>query len=237
MTEYDVELEKFRRWEQETGIELDSLTKQAMHDSLYSNPNHEEAYVEAQEKGVDVQAYSIWKLGWDHHVDGWVYDDELGWQREEAGESTPESSRERGDEPDLDQDEGRQIALAEFETDADSGAEIAEESEASAEPAPLRNVDFPTGHTDDCVVAVYAARQYILDRDGATKSEIFRALVPEENHSIGPNGVAANAKGVVPSFREWWWREIVKPGLRALPDVEKSDEKEDVWYPVDVADY
>lgn len=235
MTGYDVDLERFRRWELETGIDLESTTKQAMHDSLYSNPDHKEAYLEAQEKGVDARRYSVWKLGWDHYVDGWVYNDELGWQREAVVESQSESSSERADESDPRQDERSAVSLSDFGGDDDE-VESGEETTDTAETAPLRNVDFPTDHTDDCVVAVYTVRQYIHDQDGATKSEILRALIPEENHPIGPNGVVANAKGTVPSFREWWWGEIVKPGLRVLLDVEAIDEAENIWTRVDAED-
>lgn len=73
-------IQQFRHWMDATGLVVDSDMKYAMHDSLYSNPDQADAYEEASELGVDKLAYAIWKLGWDDQVDGWVYDEELGWQ-------------------------------------------------------------------------------------------------------------------------------------------------------------
>jgi|GEM_PF-2651809 len=90
-------LAQFERWMDATGLVVDSGMKYAMHDSLYSNSEQAAAYEEAGELGVDGLAYAIWKLGWDFQVDGWVYDEELGWQQEstiEARDAADESKSE-----------------------------------------------------------------------------------------------------------------------------------------------
>jgi len=95
----------------------------------------------------------------------------------------------------------------------------------------LDDVAFPSTR-EDCVAAVHATRDYIHDHGGATKTEIGQALVPEENYPCGHNGVAARAKGLEPGFRDWWWDKIALPGLRALPDVEPTEDGESSWQPI-----
>lgn len=78
----DVRRQEFEHWMNATGLTVDSDMRYAMHDSLYSNPDQADAYEEAGKLNVDGLAYAIWKLGWEYQVDGWVYDEELGWQPE-----------------------------------------------------------------------------------------------------------------------------------------------------------
>lgn len=96
----------------------------------------------------------------------------------------------------------------------------------------LENVDLPSPRSQS-LDAIEAAVEYLRDHDGGTKAEITEALVPEENHPIGHNGVAAKAKGVVPGFRDWWWYEVIEPGLRDLSDVACSGENHRTWHLVD----
>lgn len=102
------------------------------------------------------------------------------------------------------------------------------DSQGDAEP--LRTVELPDPRPAS-IEAIEAARAYVLDHGRSTKAEIANALVPEENYPIGHNGPAAKAKGFAPGFRDWWWREAVVPGLRALPDVEADSEEEVTWTP------
>lgn len=59
----------------------------------------------------------------------------------------------------------------------------------------LDSVEFPSdAPRDDCLDAIAAAREYIQKEAGATKDEIVRDLVPEENYPLGHNDAAASAK-------------------------------------------
>lgn len=99
-------------------------------------------------------------------------------------------------------------------------------------PEALVDVEFPSdAPRDDCLNAIAAAREYIHEEDGATKDEIVRNLVPEENYPIGHNGAAASAKGFTVDFRDWWWSDIVTPGLRALPDIDGPEVEGRLWLP------
>lgn len=100
-------LTQFERWRDETGLVVDSGMEYAMHDSLYSNPEQAEAYEEADELGVNGLAYAIWKLGWDDHVDKWIYDDEVGWRREGVSASAE-------DKNDSVEDESFELTLNDF---------------------------------------------------------------------------------------------------------------------------
>lgn len=107
-------LAQFERWLDDTGLVVDSDTKYAMHDSLYSNPEQVEAYDEGNELGVDGPTYAIWKLGWDHHVDGWTHDDEFGWRR--AGVLAHHQDDDSPSEPEPSQ---TAIPLSDFGTSED----------------------------------------------------------------------------------------------------------------------
>lgn len=98
----------------------------------------------------------------------------------------------------------------------------------------LDAVEFPSeAPRDDCLEAVAAAREYIRDHGGATRDELMSDLVPEENYPLGHNGVAARAKGFTTGFRDWWWEDVVAPGLRALPDIDAPDVDGRLWLPTD----
>lgn len=98
----------------------------------------------------------------------------------------------------------------------------------------LADMEFPSdAPRDDCLDAIVAAREYIHEHDGATKNEIVTELVPEENYPLGHNGAAACAKGFSSGFRDWWWNEIVAPGLRTLPDIDVPEIEDRLWLPAD----
>jgi len=95
----------------------------------------------------------------------------------------------------------------------------------------LADIEFPEKATDtDCAAAVAAARRYIRDEGGASRDDILEALIPEKNYPMGANGVHARAKGFIPDFRNWWWTQIVDPGLRALPDIRSPVSEDGVWF-------
>jgi len=98
----------------------------------------------------------------------------------------------------------------------------------------LETVEFPSGAPrDGCIQAVVATCEYIHEHGEASQTEIFEDLVPEEEYPIGVNGALAEAKGLTPGFRQWWWEKIVAPGLHALPDVEPVTTSETHWQPTE----
>jgi hypothetical protein len=98
----------------------------------------------------------------------------------------------------------------------------------------LAEVEFPEMATDtDRAAAVAAVRRYVRDEGGASRDDILEALNPEKNHPMGANGVQARAKGLISPFRDWWWTQIVEPGLRVLPDIRPPVSEAGVWFPDD----
>lgn len=85
----------------------------------------------------------------------------------------------------------------------------------------LEEVEFPkSAPVPDCAAAVAATRRFIREHNGATREEILDELRPAEKYPIGLSGAQAKAKGFELGFRDWWWNQIIKPGLQALPDIE-----------------
>lgn len=87
--------------------------------------------------------------------------------------------------------------------------------------APFADVDFPASKdADECADAVHAARRFLADQGRATKREIVRAAITE--HPVGYDPDAAIDKlDAGDRYRGAWWRKVVKPGLEAMPNVEK----------------
>ncbi|MDL0134970.1 hypothetical protein [Halobacterium salinarum] len=119
-------------------------------------------------------------------------------------------------------------------------------SPATADPAPvgeerdtplesdvvddaLEKVDFPAGRElEACSAAVYAARDYLRDHGPATKREIVAEVMPE--HPLGYDVDGALEKVEAGDrYRGAWWRRVVKPGLKALPDVEAPARGASEW--------
>lgn len=89
----------------------------------------------------------------------------------------------------------------------------------------LENIDFPTGRDREaCERAVTAAYAYLENRGKATMREFVRDVMPE--HPLGYD-VPELEQG--DRFRGAWWRHIVKPGLKALPDVRAPAGGETHW--------
>jgi len=94
---------------------------------------------------------------------------------------------------------------------------------------PAAAVDYPGGKSKiDCDEAIAAARQFLADRGGATKTEIVRNVMPE--YPIGYDVDAAIDKiDTGERYRGAWWRRIVKPGLETFDDVEKPARGASEW--------
>lgn len=104
-----------------------------------------------------------------------------------------------------------------------------ETSESDAVDDALEDVDFPAGREREaCSAAVYAARDYLRDHGPATKREIVTEVMPE--HPLGYDVDGALEKVEAGDrYRGAWWRRVVKPGLKALPDVEAPARGASEW--------
>lgn len=93
----------------------------------------------------------------------------------------------------------------------------------------IEAVDFPSGRDrEECELAVVAAREYIRDHGGATKQDLVENVMPD--HPLGYDVDAALAKiEAGERFRGAWWRRVVKPGLKALPDVQTPPQGASEW--------
>lgn len=93
----------------------------------------------------------------------------------------------------------------------------------------LEDVDFPAGRDrEECSAAVYAARDYLRKHGPATMREIVGEVMPE--HPLGYDVDGALEKVEAGDrYRGAWWRRVVKPGLKALPDVEAPARGASEW--------
>lgn len=94
----------------------------------------------------------------------------------------------------------------------------------------LEDVDFPGGREPgECRAAVDAARDYIRENGGASMSEIVIGVMP--NHPVGYDAESDVERINDPDKRNrsTWWRKVVKPGLEALPAVEKPPRGASEW--------
>lgn len=93
----------------------------------------------------------------------------------------------------------------------------------------LEDVDFPAGRNrEECSAAVYAARDYLREHGPGTMREIVGEVMPE--HPLGYDVDGALEKVEAGDrYRGAWWRRVVKPGLKALPDVEAPARGASEW--------
>lgn len=77
--------------------------------------------------------------------------------------------------------------------------------------------------TDDCLDAILAARAFLASGGPASMREIVSEIMPD--HALG-----YDVPNLEPDdrYRGAWWRKIVKPGLKAAPDVVYGD-GQNVW--------
>jgi hypothetical protein len=134
-------------------------------------------------------------------------------------EQTPSERRERGVTPSEDTDDG---------TDAHDGASTGTTRERSAAVS-LDDVDFPDSRNRaDCLAAVDTARAYLKEHGGGTMRDLVTDVMPM--HSLGYDVDAALDKiEAGERYRAGWWRLVVRPGLKAAPDIEKPPRGGSEW--------
>jgi DNA-binding Lrp family transcriptional regulator len=97
-------------------------------------------------------------------------------------------------------------------------------------PDALAGIEFPGGRArDECVAAVYAARDYLREHGQASMRELVVGVMPE--HPVGYDAEKDVARINDPDARNrsTWWRKAVRPGLEALDDVEKPPQGASEW--------
>lgn len=93
----------------------------------------------------------------------------------------------------------------------------------------LENVSFPSDlPQDQCISAVLEVREYLLEHDSGTRTEIWEKLILDTNQPSSGRELC-RIRGYVPKLRDWWWERIITPGLHELPECEALDAKETVW--------
>lgn len=91
-------------------------------------------------------------------------------------------------------------------------------------------VEFPQGRERaDCELAVSAAFGYLANAGQATKGQIVLATMPENPLGYDVDGAREKVEAEGERFRGAWWRRVVKPGLEALPGVEKPSGGQPEW--------
>lgn len=81
---------------------------------------------------------------------------------------------------------------------------------------------------DDAAAAVVAARDYIRDHGGAAKQDLVRNVMPD--HPLGYDVDAALGKvDGDDRYRGAWYRNVVRPGLKALDDVQTPPQGGSTW--------
>jgi|AntDeeMinimDraft_5_1070356.scaffolds.fasta_scaffold10213_4 hypothetical protein len=125
------------------------------------------------------------------------------------------------------------------ESEPDPGDGASREPEPAPEPDepdagdPLAALSFPSGvDHDDGVAAILAARDYLQEHDGATMRQIVLEVMPEHPLKYDPPESLETGD----RYRGAWWRNVVKPGLEALEDVEKPGRGGSEWKYVGGAD-
>lgn len=94
----------------------------------------------------------------------------------------------------------------------------------------LVDVEFPTTKDrEDCIEAVRATYEFLQEQGSASMSEIVVSVMPE--YSVGYDAEADVERINDPDERNrsTWWRNVVKPGLNALPDVESPPRGASEW--------
>jgi hypothetical protein len=120
---------------------------------------------------------------------------------------------------------------AQDETDPGGGGEPREPEPAPDPDEPnaddaLAALSFPSGVShDEGAAAILAARDYLQEHGSATMREIVLEVMPEHPLKYDPPESLETGD----RYRGAWWRNVVKPGLKALPDVESPPSSGSDW--------
>lgn len=142
---------------------------------------------------------------------------------------SPATTTERDDRADAvvtDADDGDDAeGSAGGPNDPERGADPAPTDEPRTSPsggAPLADVDFPADRDREaCEAAVFAARDYLREQGPASVRELVADVMPEHPLGYDVPDTESDDGDVGP-----WWREVVCPGLDALPEVEAAGDGE-----------
>lgn len=108
------------------------------------------------------------------------------------------------------------------DVDGERGEEPPEPTRTGvAAPRSLGEVDFPSGRDpEECVDAVLAAREYIRESGPASMADLVTGVMPD--HPVGYDAESDVERINDPDARNrsTWWRKVIRPGLKACPDVE-----------------
>jgi hypothetical protein len=89
----------------------------------------------------------------------------------------------------------------------------------------LEDVEFPgSKDREACVEAVLAAYEYLQENGKATMRQFVAEVMPEHPISYDVPDLEPGER-----YRGAWWRKVVKPGLEALPDVERPPRGGSDW--------
>jgi len=125
--------------------------------------------------------------------------------------------------------------------DVEAAGEAAREGERSppgeprTEPAepphdteddPLAALSFPSGvGHEEGAAAILAARDHLQEHGSATMRQLVLEVMPEHPLKYDPPESLETSE----RYRGAWWRNVVKPGLEALDDVEKPGRGGSEW--------
>jgi predicted ArsR family transcriptional regulator len=108
---------------------------------------------------------------------------------------------------------------------------VLHDPESGEAQAPLDDVldDLPkTVDPDAAREAILAARDYLEERETATKADFVGRVMRDYPLGYDPDAALAKLEAGE-RFRGAWWRKVVKPGLEAFDDVEKPPRGASDW--------
>lgn len=156
-----------------------------------------------------------------------VCDDVDGGQALADTTDTERVTDERDDATGSGRDRGRDVAASTAGPQAGPPADVLDAVDAADADDDIDALPG-TVDRDGAAAAVAAARDYIRDHGGATKQDLVKNVMPD--HPLGYDVDAALAKiDAGERFRGAWWRRVVKPGLKALDDVQTPPQGASTW--------
>jgi len=134
----------------------------------------------------------------------------------------PESSNKGGRKPRVTDED----LLDVFRSTSDPVLSTAEV--ADAVPIKRRGTLNRLQDREACSAAVDAARDYLREHGPATKRDLVAEVMPYHPLGYDVDGALEKAEAG-DRYRGAWWRRVVKPGLKALPDVEAPARGASEW--------